>query len=114
MRRYASDGIFGGDMIYDELSGVSGDARIIDPADPTRSKSFHDAASFEELLVPVFRGGQRVWTAPPLTESRERTRRQLAQVHPTIRRFLNPHRYPVGLEPSLHELRTRMILEARK
>ena len=39
---------------------------------------------------------------------------QLAQLHPAIKRFVNPHQYPVGLAPALHERRTLMILEARR
>ena len=32
---------------------------------------------------------------------------------PSVKRFLTPHRYPVGVEQSLHDLRTRLILKAR-
>jgi len=32
---------------------------------------------------------------------------------PGIRRFLNPHTYPVGLEKTLCEYRTQLILEKR-
>jgi hypothetical protein len=30
-----------------------------------------------------------------------------------VRRFVNPHRYPVGLEARLHALKQRLMLEAR-
>jgi nicotinate phosphoribosyltransferase len=43
----------------------------------------------------------------------QRTREQLSKVHPGIKRFVNPHQYPVGLERRLHELRTELILRAR-
>ena len=39
---------------------------------------------------------------------------QLGAFHGGIKRFVNPHQYPVGLERSLHELKTRLILEARE
>ena len=32
---------------------------------------------------------------------------------PGVKRFVNPHQYPVGLEKTLFDLRTRLILEAR-
>jgi nicotinate phosphoribosyltransferase len=32
---------------------------------------------------------------------------------PSVRRFLNPHIFPVGLEMGLYEYRTRLILEKR-
>jgi nicotinate phosphoribosyltransferase len=50
---------------------------------------------------------------PPLAESRGRTAKQLSRFHAGIKRFVNPHQYPVGLERSLHELKTRLVLEAR-
>jgi nicotinate phosphoribosyltransferase len=50
----------------------------------------------------------------PISVLRDRARRELAKVHPGTRRFLNPHEYPVGLDPALHELRSRMIDEARQ
>jgi nicotinate phosphoribosyltransferase len=33
--------------------------------------------------------------------------------HSGIKRFLNPHQYPVGLESRLHELKTKLIFQAR-
>ena len=35
-------------------------------------------------------------------------------LHPGIKRFDNPHQYPAGLESGLHELKTRLILAAKK
>jgi nicotinate phosphoribosyltransferase len=34
-------------------------------------------------------------------------------LHPGIRRFMNPHEYPAGLERGLHEFKMRLILDAR-
>jgi hypothetical protein len=45
--------------------------------------------------------------------ARERTQGQLSCLHATIKRFMNPHEYPVGLEARLHRLKTDLILEAR-
>lgn len=62
-----------------------------------------------DLLVPVMRSGQAVYTFPPLDEIRARTTRELSSFHPAIRRFLYPQPYPVELEPSLHNLKLSMI-----
>ena len=78
-----------------------------------RRKTLPADAPAEELLVPIFRAGKRVYDCPPLAESRRRTAGQLAALHPGTKRLLNPHTYPVGLEPDLHELRNRLILQAR-
>jgi len=42
-----------------------------------------------------------------------RAKEQIARLHPGIRRFVNPHQYPVGLALELYELKTRLVLEAR-
>jgi nicotinate phosphoribosyltransferase len=63
--------------------------------------------------VPVFRKGRRVYESPGLAEIRENTHRNLDQFHSGIKRLVNPHRYPVGLEKSLFDLKTDLILRAR-
>lgn len=113
VRRYEVDGAPAGDLILDELTPVATPATMVDPLDPTRRKLFPDSARFEELLVPVIRGGRPVWRAPPLAEVRARVQDQLSRFHAGIKRFANPHRYPVGLEQGLHQTKTRLVLQAR-
>jgi len=113
VRRYVRGTELLGDAIYDEGLGCAAGA-IVDPLDPTRSKHFPPNAEQTDLLVPVMRAGKPVYESPPLTEIRERARSQVANLSGGVKRFLNPHEYPVGLEPSLHDLKTRLILEARK
>lgn len=114
VRRYRRpDGSLAGDMIYDVHSGVGCDAVMVDPSDSTRRKAFSPDQTCEELLVPVFESGVRVYQPPALSDSRDRAMTGVAELDPTIRRFLNPHVYPVGLERGLHDLRTALILKAR-
>jgi nicotinate phosphoribosyltransferase len=113
VRRFREEAHFIGDMIYDTLLGVDAPYSIVDPTDPMRSKSLPVGATHEDLLVPVIRGGQSVYASPPLPEIRQRTLKQIASLHPTVRRLLNPHVYPAGLAPNLHELKTKLIQEAR-
>ncbi len=103
------------DMIYNEHAApAAGDeVTIVDPFDFSRRRRIAAGGRSEELLVPVFRGGRQVYTEPPLDQVRARTAEQLARFHPGVRRFVNPHQYPVGLERGLHDLKTRLILEAR-
>jgi nicotinate phosphoribosyltransferase len=115
VRRFASGGEFVGDMIYDELAPPEqgGDALIVDPLDMTRRKRFGPDATASDLLVPAFRGGESVYESPGLEAARERARVQLSQVHEGIKRFVNPHRYPVGLEAGLHRRKTELVLRMR-
>ena len=113
VRRFLQDGVFVGDMIHDTSEGAEPSRTMIDPFDPTRRRTFAEGLSHEDLLAPIYRGGRKVYAEPSIHEARERTRAQVASLHPTIRRFDNPHSYPVGLEQALHALRTRLVLEAR-
>ena len=60
------------------------------------------------------RGGNIIYQVPPLAKTRDLTQAQLLAYHGGVKRLLNPHRYPVGLEARLHDLRTQLILEARE
>ncbi len=101
------------DVIYDELLGIPPQAVMVDPLDPTRRREV-PAGAGADLLVPVFRRGRQVYAPPPLAEVRARTQAQLAGFHGGVKRFVNPHRFPVGLERGLNDVRTQLILEARK
>jgi nicotinate phosphoribosyltransferase len=112
MRRFTSGGEFAGDLIYDVEDGEPS-RTLVDMLDATRRKTAPADAAYEDLLVPVARAGKVIYATPALPETRARTQRQLAHLHPGIKRFIHPHQYPVGLDPALHDRRTRMILEAR-
>ncbi|HYN21006.1 MAG TPA: nicotinate phosphoribosyltransferase [Thermoanaerobaculia bacterium] len=113
VRRYSADGEFVADMIFDEELGAPAAPTIVDPADLTRRKEIAAGTEHTDLLVPVFRKGERVYDPPPLKEVRERTLEQLRGFHGGIKRFANPHRYPAGLERGLFDLKTHLILQAR-
>lgn len=113
VRRFCRDGAFVGDMIYD-LDGPADPGRtIVDRSDLTRRKSIPEEAEGEDLLVPIFRGGKLVYERPAITTVREHTLEQLRGFHEGHKRFLNPHEYPVGLSPALHDLRMKLIFAAR-
>ena len=111
--RFRSETEFLADGIYDEELGAPPDFTIVDPIDPTRRNRFAPTVVREDLLVPVFRRGDCVYSLPPLPAIRERVRTQLSLLHAGIKRLANPQRYPVGLEQGLHERKTQLILRAR-
>lgn len=113
VRRFSNGGEFLGDLIYNLDGPETGERTIIDPFDPSRRKSFPADAETEDLLVPIFRRGELIYTVPSAAEARERTARQLSHCHAGLKRVLNPHLYPVGLAPSLYELRASLIQAAR-
>ncbi len=113
VRRFRTEDEFIGDVIYDELQPLQSEVTIVDPADATRRKRVLQDALSEDLLVPVLRGGKLVGELPSLKDIRLRVQQQIAMLHPGIKRFENPHEYPAGLELELHDLKTRLILQAR-
>jgi nicotinate phosphoribosyltransferase len=114
VRRYRQGGLFLADMVYDETIGPGGKRpTIVDPSDPTRRRPVDPATPCQELLVPVFRAGRCVYDLPPLQQSRQHAATQLQMIHPTVRRLVKPHEYPVGLEQELAQLRTTLRLAVR-
>jgi nicotinate phosphoribosyltransferase len=98
-----------GDAIFDEEHPARGPCTIIDPADASRRKAIPADAPGEDLLVPVFRGGRRVYEPPDLEQARLRLRAQLDLFPRGIRRLTRPYRYFVGLEAGLHQRRQLQI-----
>jgi nicotinate phosphoribosyltransferase len=119
VRRYletrprSTRGAFAGDMLIDELNPPGGDATMVDPFDVTQRKRFAADAPYTVLLQPAMRAGKRVRAREPLSAVRERVQTELAGFHAGIKRLVNPHRYPVGLERALHDRKTALVLAAR-
>jgi nicotinate phosphoribosyltransferase len=117
VRRFRAGNEYRADMIVDELTEQAGaglaDHVLIDPMDTTRQKLIAAGTESEDLLVPIFRQGLLVYVPPALAAIRQRTQEQLAAFHPGIKRPMNPHQYPVGLEKGLYQLRQQMVLEER-
>jgi nicotinate phosphoribosyltransferase len=113
VRRFKKDGKFLADMIYNEAGKLPPTLTLTDPLDNTKQKTIDPKTASEDLLVPVFRKGQLVYNLPTLTEIQKSTFEQVNSLDLTIRRFLNPHTYPVGLEKTLYELKTDLIRKLR-
>ncbi len=116
VRRFIdTSGRFRADMIYDEDLPAPPDGDVIvDPADALHMRAIELDWRPEELVLPAMRGGRRTAPPPSLDDVRARAAGQIASLHPTIRRLLNPHTYPVGLEMRLHERRSALVLERRR
>jgi nicotinate phosphoribosyltransferase len=109
IRRFKRNQEYVADAIYDIESYISQDCCIVDPLDPTQQKILKKGMIAEDLLVPIFRGGQLVYDLPSLNSIREKTFKELAHFNVGIKRFLNPHQYFVGMEKSLYDLKVKLI-----
>jgi nicotinate phosphoribosyltransferase len=113
VRRFELEGQYREDMIYNIEQPPDAAPVIVDPLDLTRRRAVPAQARAEDLLVPVFRKGECKYDPIPLAKTRERVEQQLARFHNGVKRFVNPHQYPVGLEKKLYDLKTELILKAR-
>lgn len=115
VRRFHDEqGKFIGDCVYDEWSVPQKDWVIVDPVDFTRRKAIPASSKSTDMLAPVFKKGERVYPGVSTAKIKEYSKDQLQHFHHSIKRLLNPHQYPVGLERSLHDLKTDLILHLRQ
>ena len=102
------------DMLYDTQQPLDKKYKIIDPMDLTRRKVIKpNGVQFEEMLVPIFEQGKQVYTSPDIHTLREETLRSLEELPTGVKRFVNPHSYPVGLEEKLFNVKTDLVLKLR-
>jgi nicotinate phosphoribosyltransferase len=109
VRRFEHQSGYVADMLYNELGGINTPQTIVNPADITMRKKIPAKSKHHDLLVPIFRKGELTYQSPPIQEIRAFAQKELKRFHSGIKRLLNPHIYPVGLELGLHELKTGMM-----
>jgi nicotinate phosphoribosyltransferase len=112
VRRFTLGG-FRGDAIFDEDLGCSEPMEIVQPSDMTRHKTMPAGASWEDLLVPVYRAGSLVQDLPTVQQSQARCRDQLQALHATVKRLLHPHEYTAGLDRGLANRKAKLMKDAR-
>ena len=112
-RFHRLDGRFIADAIYEIDHAISEPSVIVDVGTERRTE-IPARTDYVDLLVPIFRQGELVYRVPQIKESREYARKQLSCAPPEILKFEKPRRYDVGLENSLHELRSKLISRAKK
>ncbi len=109
VRRYFNaDGRLAGDLIIDVNDDVPADAIMVDPLDATRRKKVEGC--FETLLKPLVSDGRVNDVDLSAQSARERCIGQLAILDDSIKRFMNPHEYPCGIERGLFQRRNDMVI----
>jgi len=112
-RFHEPDGRFIADAIY-EIDHAVSDAFVIVDLQTQEQNEIPAKTEYFDLLVPIFRRGDLVYRVPQIEESREHARKQLRCVPPAVVRMKKPRSYDVGLENSLHELRSRLVSRAKE
>ena len=112
-RFYQPDGRFMADAIYETDRGVSEPCKIVDVETEDKTQIPRNTR-YSDLLVPIFRAGQLVYEGPSIEVSREHVRKQLGRAPPEILQLNDPVSYKIGLEQSLHELRSKLIAHTNR
>ena len=94
--------------LHDETVDDSRPLELFDPEATWKRKTITDFTA-RELLVPVFRGGERVYTSPSLAEMRAYCAAQIDLLWDEVKRFENPHNYYVDLSQKLWDIKHGLL-----
>lgn len=116
VRIYHKDsGKAAGDLILpaEQLLPESGDEIMLqDPIHTSRRKRIRNFFT-RELMVPVFRGGKRVYQPPTMPEIQAYHQREMDTLWDTYKQLVDPEVYPVNPTADLIDLRNRLIAEKK-
>ena len=98
-------------MYLVEERGVPADAVIVDPLDAMRRRKME--GEFETLLKPLVKAGKLEDVDLSARTARARCTQQLACLDDSIKRFMNPHEYPCGIERGLFKKRDEIVIATR-
>ncbi len=113
VRRYLRDGNCVADLIYNTDDSLDDVPTLVDLENPDRRGPVPEDATAVDLLEPVFRRGQLVYTSPSLDDTRDRAHAQIASLDSRFKHLTKAETYPVGLDAHLYALKSRLIQEAR-
>lgn len=86
--------------LHDEIIDKDKPYEIFDPNYTWKRKTMENY-TLRELLVPIFKNGECVYTSPSVSEIRENCKRELESMWDEVLRFENPHNYYVDLSEKL-------------
>ena len=94
--------------VYDEVIDPTQPLEIFDPIETWKKKEFTDYR-LRELLIPIFKNGECVYTPPHISEIRDYCRAEVETLWDEVKRFENPHRYYVDLSERLWEIKHSLL-----
>lgn len=93
----------------------SKDMTIFDPLETwKRTKIKGGTYELRELMVPVFKGGECVYTSPSVMEIRDYCMKELDTLWEETRRLVNPHEMYVDLSDKLYDIKKKLLEEMHK
>ena len=99
--------------VHDEVIDPSQPLEIFDPDYTWKRKTLENFTA-EELLQPIFRQGNLVYTLPTIEEIRKHREEEIDGMWDEVKRFNNPHKYYVDLSEKLWNVKDSMLNSKRK
>lgn len=96
--------------LYDETVTETQPHTVFDPNATWKKKTLTDF-TVRELLVPVFKNGNCVYTSPELKDIRKYCSEQVELLWDEIKRFENPHTYYVDLSEKLWNVKQKLLMQ---
>ena len=94
--------------VHDEVVDDTKDLEIFDPSATWKRKTVYDFTA-KELLVPIFKNGERVYDLPSLDEIQKYCAQQIDTLWDEVKRFDNPHTYYVDLSQKLWDIKYDLL-----
>ena len=94
--------------VYDEEIDESQPLELFDPVQTWKKKTVTDY-TVRELLVPIFKNGECVYTLPDITDVQSYCKNEVDHLWDEVKRFENPHRYYVDLSKKLWDIKHRLL-----
>ena len=95
--------------VHDEVIDESEPLNLFDPIDIWKNKTVTDYVA-RELLVPIFKSGERVYECPDLKAIQDYCKNEVEHLWDEVKRFENPHRYYVDLSQKLWDIKNSLLL----
>ncbi|MBL0691323.1 MAG: nicotinate phosphoribosyltransferase [SAR324 cluster bacterium] len=87
--------------------------QIVGVFDSDLRKNIINHHSSRELLKPIYKSGEMIYNFPTIHQVRQNTLNNLATLDNSVKRSVNPHLYPAGLELSAHLQKAKFIAQVR-
>ncbi len=94
--------------IYDEAINTSEPYELFDPEYIWKRKTIENY-ELRELLVPIFKNGECIYTSPSVDMIRENCKKELESMWDEVLRFENPHNYYVDLSQRLWDEKNELL-----
>ena len=94
--------------LHDEIVDDTKPLTIFDPDFTWKKKTLRDFAA-KELMVPIFKNGEKVYDAPDVETIRAYCAEQIDTLWDEVKRFENPHNYYVDLSKKLWDIKHDLL-----